>query len=315
MPMTAEITVAICTYNRADLLAGALDSLCSQAVPARIFEILVVDNGSTDNTAVCVQDFQERFPGHNIRMIYEGRQGLGLARTMAMKQAGGRYIAYLDDDARAEPDWLAQALFILQGRSEEIVCLGGPIYPFYTSPKPVWFKDAYESRSWGECERPLKLGESFSGSNMIWHKVHLERIGGFTGKLGVKGDVLSVGEETDAFNKINKQLDQPLFYYSPALRVRHWVPPFKMTVWYPLKRTFIGGQVTMKLREKPGWQLRSRILLRGAVDLLSNTLRAFWHCRRHGYWQNWLIEEGQPVMNKLGIVLASLGIFIELKQK
>lgn len=313
--MSVEITAAICTYNRAELLEGTLVSLCTQAVPASCFEILVIDNGSSDNTADCVRSCQQRYPNHIIRMIYEARQGLGLARTTAIQQAEGCYIAYLDDDAQAEPDWLAQALVICRGKSEALVCLGGPIFPFYTTPKPVWFKDVYETHTWGSQPRQLGFDESFNGSNMIWRRDSLQAIGGFTKNLGVKGEVLSGGEETDAFRQVWRQFQDPCLYYQPSLRVMHLVPPFKMKVFYRLKRALVNGQVAVQLRKQSGWRWRMVAVLGGTRVLLIYCVKAIRRFRQYEYWQNWLVEEGEPIMRKLGIVLASLGIFIQVKQK
>lgn len=309
-----EITVAICTYNRARLLEGALSSLCRQAVPASCFEIMVVDNGSTDNTVDCVQACQLRFPYTNIRLIFEGEQGLGLARTTAVQNAHGRYIAFIDDDARAEADWLAQALAIFHEQGDELVCLGGPILPYYNILKPVWFKDTYETHTWGNQARQLNTGESFNGSNMIWRKDCLQAIGSFSGKLGVKGDQLSAGEETDAFGKAWRQFKNPFLYYEPALRIMHVVAPFKMRVSYRLKRAFVTGQVAVQLQKPTGWLWRVVAVLGGARVLLLYSVWALRRIRQYEYWQNWLVEEGEPVMKKLGIILASLGILVRVKQ-
>jgi glycosyltransferase involved in cell wall biosynthesis len=313
--ISLDISVAICTYNRADLLGGAIDSLCRQTLPANCFEIIVVDNGSTNSTVEIVRDFQVKYPEHNIQWHFECQLGLAHARNTAMLRAKGRHVAYLDDDSRAEPDWLAQALTILRKEPETLVCLGGPIQPFYTTPKPAWFKDEYESRSWGAQARRLNCGESFSGSNMIWRKTSLQSIGGFTGLLGVKGETLSIGEETDAFRRVWQRSDEPLLFYAPTLRVLHWVPPFKMKVLYRLKRAFVTGQVAVQMRRQPGWRWQLHSLLRGIREMLFFSYWAIRHSRQYESWQNWLVEEGETVMIKLGIVLASLGIFIQVKQK
>ena len=152
--MPIDISVVICTYNRADLLTGALDSLCQQDFTTDRYEILIVDNASTDNTGEIVRLYQAKYPNIHIRRVYEGRQGLGIARNAAIKAAEGQYIAYLDDDARVNIDWLSKASRHLTD-SQSPQCLGGPIQPFYTSEKPTWFKDQYETRTWGrKCSPP-----------------------------------------------------------------------------------------------------------------------------------------------------------------
>jgi len=313
--MTCDITVAICTYNRAGLLGGAVESVCKQAVAIDCFEILVVDNGSGDRTADVIQDCQRRFPNHRIVFVAESEQGLGFARTTALQNAAGRYIAYLDDDARAAPDWIAQALAMVREHADKLICLGGPILPLYTTPKPDWFRDQYESRTWGEKARRLQYGESFSGSNMIWHKETLRSLGGFNNQLGVKGETLSVGEESDVFLKAWRHLDSPLFYYSPDLRVLHWVPPFKMKVRYQLKRYFVSGQVAVRLKEKLDFSWRLRAAARNALDLVSLSFCTARQFRRYKYWQNWVVEEGEVFSFKLGYLLAALRIFLPMKQR
>jgi glycosyltransferase involved in cell wall biosynthesis len=312
---TINISAAICTFNRADLLGGAISSLCRQSLPAAHYEILIVDNGSTDNTADIVRGCQDNYPDHTILLISESNVGLSYARNRAMQEAKGRYLAYIDDDARAEPNWLEQALDIFQEKPEALVCLGGSVWPFYTTPKPEWFKDAYEINSWGDNARWLNSGESFNGLNMIWRKSALHFIEGFTPHLGVAGEVLNVGEETDAFHKVWCQIENPLLYYEPELRVQHWVAPYKMTVFYRLKRAFVIGQVAVKLKRETGLRWRLRSTLGGMRDLVLFSFRALRRFRRYPYWQNWLIEEGKSIIGKLGIILASMNIFVKVKQQ
>jgi len=169
-----QISVVICTYNRAELLNGALKSLVEQSLDPECSDIIVVDNVSTDNTQEVVKTFQELYPKHTITRVYEPRQGLGYARKSGFKNARGRYVAYIDDDALAGHDWLKNVLEFFTSVKPTPVCLGGPIFPFYKTSNPKWFKDADETRKWGDQPRCLKPGESFSGSNMIWSKKFLK---------------------------------------------------------------------------------------------------------------------------------------------
>lgn len=312
--MSIDISVVICTYNRASLLSGLLESLCQQTLTPDQFEILIVDNASTDNTPQVVRDFQINYPNHQIRLVYEPRQGLGYARNAALSEAAGKFFAYLDDDARADLNWLALSCKRLYG-SMPLHCLGGPIRPFYTTEKPSWFMDQYESRTWGDEERRLLPGESFSGSNMIWRKETLQSIGGFGEAVGVMGNNLSVGEETVAFRRLWQYEHDAVVIYDPNLIVFHWVPPFKMRVSYYLKRAFVVGQVAVKLEQKPGlgWRLRLAIKSIGAVIIRGT--RAMWRFPRYQRWQNWAVEECMPVASKLGTCLAACKINFHVKQK
>jgi glucosyl-dolichyl phosphate glucuronosyltransferase len=97
------ISVVICTRNRARLLNRALISLVEQAFPRRDYEILVVDNQSTDRTYEIVKQFQEK----GVRYLREDRIGSSVARNTGWSNAAGRYIAFFDDDGIASPEWLA----------------------------------------------------------------------------------------------------------------------------------------------------------------------------------------------------------------
>ncbi len=318
-PISPQITIAICTYNRADLLPGAVRSLAEQSLSPGIFEILVVDNASTEPIQSVVEGCCAQFPEHQIRYAYEPVPGLGRSRNLALQLARGRYIGYLDDDARAAPDWLEKALRLLDqpgsGESKEPICVGGPILPFYTTAKPAWFKDEYESRSWGKDPRRLNPGETFSGSNMIWRRESLLTAGGFAENVGVKGDTLSVGEEAAAFARLWRMSPDALLLYSPELVVYHWSPPGKMSVGYYLRRSFVFGQSTIRQLTRLSLSLRLRTLMRsGGIA----TLRLLWSILRLPFYphlQNWAIEEGRPIATKLGVILAVLGIYISVRQR
>jgi glycosyltransferase involved in cell wall biosynthesis len=312
--MSIEISVAICTYNRADLLSGVLESVCTQTLAPDRYEIIVVDNASTDKTAEVVLVYETKYPAHHLRRIIEPRQGTGYARNAVLKEAAGDYIAYLDDDAKAKPDWLVLACTHLDGPKLPD-CLGGQIQPFYTTEKPSWFKDQYESRTWGEVTRYLEPDESFSGSNMVWRKETLLTIGGFAETMGPKGMNFSLGEDTMAFRRLWRAQIDPVVIYDPAMIVYHWVPAYKMRTTYVLKRAFMTGQAAIQLDKKPGifWRGRTWFRSGGAVGI--RMVRAAVRLPHYRRWQNWLIEECVPAASKLGTCLAACGIRFTIKHK
>lgn len=308
------ISVVVCTYNREDLLPGALTSLCEQTLASSEYEILVVDNASTDDTKSIVQSFIAKFPEHSIRYIYEGRAGLAHARNIALDQAVGIYISYLDDDARAEPDWLKMTAEFIAGTQQSIHCLGGPILPFYTDIKPIWFRDDYETFSWGVEPRMLRMGESFYGSNMIWRKSMLQSLGGFDSQYGVKSELLSVGEEVASFRKLWQTEEQPWLLYLPFLMVRHWVPAYKMSVRYRLKRSFVLGQSYVQLGRHREVN-RIHHLVRTGGSVIGKTIGALFCHRDYPNSETWLVEEGQQIAHRCGILLGLLGIFPGIRQR
>lgn len=309
--MALIFSVVICTYNRVQLLTKALSSICSQTLDKAHYEIIVVDNNSNDGTREAVDEFCQRFT--NVRYCFEPQQGLSCARNRGWQQARGVYVAYIDDDAYAGENWLETALTLFESTKPVPLCLGGPILPFYSTIKPIWFKG--ELRTWGDGPRYLRPGESFSGSNMIWRKEIVKTLGGFDVSSGVRGDYLSVGEETVLFEKIWNSFDQPHFYYSPALAVHHWVPPAKMTVWYQLKRAFAVGQSWNRLHGPRILWRRLRFLMGGVLDIAKMVEQLLRRRKQHVYFQNWLIEDGRPIFVKLGTLSGVMGLDIRLRQR
>ena len=101
-----DVTVIIATYNRADMLPGALESVLAQEADGVRYEVIVVDNNSPDQTREVVESFIAR--GHrNLRYLFEGRQGVAYARNTALAHASAPIIAFTDDDVRVSPDWVA----------------------------------------------------------------------------------------------------------------------------------------------------------------------------------------------------------------
>ncbi|MFH1754161.1 MAG: glycosyltransferase family A protein, partial [Candidatus Latescibacterota bacterium] len=103
-----KLSVIVCTYNRSPLLVSCLDSLVNQTLPVTNFEIVLVNNNSTDDT----QAIAERYAGGhgNIRVINELKQGLSHARNRGWQEAKGKYVAYIDDDAKTLSDWAGRVV-------------------------------------------------------------------------------------------------------------------------------------------------------------------------------------------------------------
>jgi glycosyltransferase involved in cell wall biosynthesis len=192
-----QLSVVVCTYNRADMLSTALESLVQQTLDKRLYEVIVVDNASSDATPEVLRGLRARYGEWNIVLAREDRLGLGYARNAGVREARGAYVAFMDDDAWADKDWLKLALGCFEYVKPTPFVVGGPILPFYDSPRPAWFKDEYEIRTWGQKPRFLRQGESFSGSNIIFNKDIIETYGGFDVQVGMKGYHLSVGVETN----------------------------------------------------------------------------------------------------------------------
>ncbi|NEO29044.1 MAG: glycosyltransferase family 2 protein [Symploca sp. SIO3C6] len=255
------ISVAICTYNRADRLVFALDALCCQSLPIEYFEIVVIDNGSTDDTGKVCTRYQQHLP--NLRYIYEPILGLSKARNTAMEQARGEYIAYLDDDAIPCANWLETIIETYQTIKPTPICVGGPIYPLWDSSKPDWITKEVEYLfsilDLGEKHQWLKLPKHLFGANMTYQREALQLIGGFSENLGRQGSKNLLSCEEYLTYKILVEHGKGLFYYHPQISVQHWISQQRVNLNWMLRRSY--------------WQGRSSAVV-GLI--LGKTLREEW---------------------------------------
>lgn len=306
-----EISVVVCTYNRAGMLARVLGSLDHQTLDKARYEVIVVDNNSTDQTCQVVEAHRGRVPH---RYYVETQQGLAYARNRGVREAVGRYVGFIDDDAEANTDWVERALDCLTSQSPPLAA-GGPVLPLYDAPKPEWFKDEYETRWKGDRPRRLISGESLSGSNMFFRRDIVQRCGGFDVRVGVSGDRLSVGEETGLFDRIWREYPDAIMYYSPAIVVRHSVPFFKMHVSYLMKRAFVAGQVwsIQYGPSSPGGRLRALFAI--GWSMVRKSAAALSSGRRHRVARQWLAESVAPVVSDFGRLVGCMGLTWRMKQR
>lgn len=237
--MSLLFSVCLYTHNRARLLAQALDSVCLQTLPTDEFEIIVVDNGSTDNTRQVVEDFASRFT--HLSYFHEEQLGSARARNRGWQEASGDVIGFIDDDGRAPPEWLGVAARVVQRHSPDL--FGGPIFPFYEATKPEWFHDAYGSLSPGGVSRFLtSLDEFLYGSNLFVRRSLLQAVGGFDESLGMKGQKIGYGEETVLIRKMRQLFPEARIYYETDLINYHLVRQEKMFFSWQIRRRFAEGR-------------------------------------------------------------------------
>ena len=306
-------SVVICSYNRREHVVAAVQSVLGQTLAADRYEVIVVDNCSTDGTA----DAIEALVGPHVRYLYEERLGLATARNTGWRAARGTYVAFLDDDARAEATWLETAQGLIEANPDNLCCVGGPIHPFYTSARPDWWLDSYEIRTRGDVQRHLRQGEAFSGSNMIWLRDALATYGGFESTAGMKGTELGMGEETALFRRVWEGEESPVFLYSPELRVYHWVPAEKMTMRYILKRATANGQFEARFALSEDRRPRARLRLVGATlrTLAVEIPTVLLKRRKYRRTQNWYFEHCFVPIQDVSKLLRLLGITIRVTQR
>jgi glycosyltransferase involved in cell wall biosynthesis len=228
------ISVIICSYNRAGYITDALNSLFKQSYGLRNFEVIVVDNNSTDNTNEVVAKWRSENIEGNFTYATEKQQGASFARNTGAALSKGEWLCFMDDDAVATSDFIQNIALHIQNKPMAIG-FGGRIIPKYIPEAPKWmsyyvsslvgnFDYAPHACAFARGKYPLE-------SNMIVKKVIFEQIGGFNTSLpGVVGTLRIGGEGKDLFYKI-LALGHTI-YYDPSICVHHVVEVKKLTSEY-----------------------------------------------------------------------------------
>ncbi len=224
----------ICSYNRAGYILDAVESLYSQSLNKSLYEVLVVDNNSVDNTGDRVQSFIRAHTGFNLHYLTEKKQGASFARNLGASFAKGDMLCFMDDDAVAAPDYLQRMLLFFE-QHKEATGLGGRIIPRYIPEEPAWMS-YYVSSMVGHFDYSPRPKEFEQGkypleSNMAVRTEAFKSVGGFNTALpGVKGDLRIGGEGKDFFFRLQQKGAR--IFYDPELIVHHVVEVKKLTPEY-----------------------------------------------------------------------------------
>lgn len=240
---SVRITAALCTHNRAALLDGAIASLLGQSLPPSEYEILVIDNASTDATPAVIRRYLDAPGAVTLRSAVQPLLGLSHARNLAADMAAGEIIAYLDDDAVADPGWLA-ALLDAYAAFPDAWAAGGPVRLAWQTPRPAWLGDELlpmlSRLDLGEERRPLDAQEYLWGTSLSCHRQAFRNLGLFRTDLGRRGKALVSGEDTEFQRRIRVANRQVV--YAPAAQVAHWVEPARTRQRYFVARAYGKGR-------------------------------------------------------------------------
>lgn len=243
------LSLIICTYNRDKYLYGALQRIAENGYPVDAYEIVLVNNMSTDNTESECQRFQNDYPGIDFRYFLETQQGLSFARNRGIQESRGDTLVFLDDDSYIQPNYLINLQHQLES-CPDADAFGGKIDPVFESGEaPKWLSKW--NYSWvsaidmGDKVCQFK-GKAFPiGANMGIKKAMLSKIGVFNTELGRSKKNLMGGEEKDLFERIRQQGGN--IYYFPDVAVQHVIPPSRTTIDY-VKRLGEGVGMSERIR-------------------------------------------------------------------
>ena len=246
--VVTTLSVIIPTRNRADLLNGALKSLELQTLPRDSFEVLVIDNGSTDNTKAVVESARQVLG--NVRYLYDDKPGLHVGRHLGMKMAKSDILVYADDDIEAYPTWLEAIEESFH--DQEVALVGGKIMPKFETAPPNWIERMWEPNRQGtrnigylsiiDLGEVIKATDPYNvyGCNFSIRKSILLEAGGFHPDAMPKELLLYRGDgETHVSKFIAEKGYKSLFHHRAS--VYHMVPAHRMTENYFCLRAYNQG--------------------------------------------------------------------------
>lgn len=238
-----RFSVIFCTYNREKYIYKALESIALQDYPVERYEIVLVNNNSTDRTEELCREFQGKYPDVRLKYVVETQQGLSYARNRGILESSGELLVYVDDDATAFPGYL-KAFDDFFASHPDVVAAGGPIIPYYEVDPPQWISHYTKVLVTGYLYlgkkiKPFKKGKYPGGGNACYRKEVFEKYGLFNPELGRKGNSLIGAEEKDLFARIFA--DNNEVWYIPETAIYHYIPESKLTEEHFKRLTYSIG--------------------------------------------------------------------------
>jgi glycosyltransferase involved in cell wall biosynthesis len=296
-----RISSIICTWNRASLLAETLSSFERLEIPADIeWELIVVDNNSTDQTASVLTTFEGRLP---LRRAFELRAGKSRAANLAVGLATGELLLWTDDDVRVSPVWLRSYAEAARAHADAS-WFGGPVEAWFASEPPPWIArnvaslwEPYALMDHGPTDKPLNE-EAVVGAN-LGLRAGVARAFPFNEQIGPTGNAALRGEETELLGRLRGAGHHG--WWVSAARVRHYIGAERLTYryiahWYTglgvgIARsagTFDGARI----HGYPRWALRQYAWLKARVAIGALRRDAAWvnNVRSAGILRGYLAE-------------------------
>jgi glycosyltransferase involved in cell wall biosynthesis len=246
------VTVAICTWNRAALLRETLRQMMLLECDGSFeWELIVVDNNSTDSTPSVLAEFAGKLP---LRALHEPKPGKSNAANLVVKEARGEYILWTDDDVLVEPDWVSQYVAAFR-RHPAAEVFGGRLDPWFEGTPPRWLKEGFQTVAgvYAAIDLDCPSGvapESFfplGASMAIRRSSHLRHA--FDPRIGPQPGSSIRGEEWMLVRELRRDGAQVIWV--PDAIARHFIPRARQTESY-LRDWFYGhGELVAMIEAKP----------------------------------------------------------------
>jgi glycosyltransferase involved in cell wall biosynthesis len=236
-----QITVAVCTYRRFDWLLKCLYQLKKQTLPLNNFRIVVVDNSLQPEKSEVFRKGLSGLP--NLEYVITEKAGLSYSRNIALEKCKTPYIAYIDDDALADPYWVENILRCFKHYNGSVGVVGGRVRPIWEISKPDWLEGNLCHHlavlDWGDEEFVIQRddpGKWLVGANLCYDVAGLRKAGGFPEYLGRTKDLLLCHEEL-AVNDVLRDMGY-IMIYCPNASVDHLVQKERISLRWLCKNAF-----------------------------------------------------------------------------
>jgi glycosyltransferase involved in cell wall biosynthesis len=234
-----DVSVLICTYNRAEDLRLTLTGMEAMKIPAGTsWELVIVDNNSSDHTRDVISGFEAKLP---VRYFTESKQGKSHALNSGVRECRAPLILMTDDDVDVDPGWMLEVCRAAAERPQSHF-FGGRIIPRWPGKPPAWLVCHSQDLlmgvtldfTLGDEDAVLKPGgNTFLGANVAFRKEPLLEVGPFRGDLGPFGRSLRFGEESEYIERLMQAGYEG--YYLPRMIVNHRNGAERMTERYMLR--------------------------------------------------------------------------------
>ena len=251
-------SIVIPTYNRSGDLAETLEGL-KEISTTGAWEVVIVDNNSTDGTKEVVHEYSGSFPVE-LRYLFEREQGRCAALNAGIASARGEIIMTTDDDVRVQPDWLDQAACSL----DRLRCdyLGGRVFPIWRQRRPEWIPDS-PSKLWAVLAlldygpEPIEFGQRYVplGVNMAFRRECFEIAGLWDNRLGRKAGTL-LGQEVREWS-VRARAAGLKGFYAPELVINHCIPTDRVNKKYFRRWYYWHGVSRALLYEQAGLDMEA----------------------------------------------------------
>lgn len=239
-----KLTLSICTHNHLAALKQTLAGLHELCAPEGPWELLIIDNASTDGTGAWLAQGGWQRMGIDCRIVQESQLGVAHARNRALTEAKGVYVVFLDDDETPEPDWLVNLEQVID--AYQPAAIGGRIRAHLPGGRPDWLTDELlgflGELNYGPAGRALtKTSTPIFTGNAVFHRQTVLDVGGFDGNLGRRGNVQSGGEDTELYRRLVKL--KKAVRWAPQAVIYHRIEPWKLKRGYFLRLHYHQGRM------------------------------------------------------------------------